>query len=228
MAKEDVKLLGLRLHPLVNRVQFGLNLKSIEYEFIEEKFPSKSDLLLKSNPIYQDVPVLIHGDKPVCDCNAIVQYIDEAWNSGPSILPSDRYDRAIARFWVAYIEEKWYPLVKEVRAAQGDEALREASERVVEGLVVLEKAFEKISKGKSFFGGENIGYIDLALGCYLGWLRATEEMNGVKLFHGENTPRLAEWAERFCCHDAVKGVLPETEVIVELAKRLQAMSPPPK
>ncbi|GMP94182.1 hypothetical protein CsSME_00043725 [Camellia sinensis var. sinensis] len=98
MAKNEVKLLGSSASPYVNRVQIALNLKSINYEFQQENLASKSDLLLKSNPIYKNIPVLIHVDKPICESLIIVQYIDEVWTSGPSILPPDPHNRTIACF----------------------------------------------------------------------------------------------------------------------------------
>ncbi|KAL0364107.1 UNVERIFIED_CONTAM: Glutathione S-transferase U17 [Sesamum angustifolium] len=97
-----VQLLGSRASPFSNRVQLALKLKSVEYEFVEEVFyANKSERLLNANPVYQKIPVLIHDAKPVCESLVIVEYIDEAWTgNGPSILPSDSYERAIARFWL--------------------------------------------------------------------------------------------------------------------------------
>ncbi|CAI9092758.1 OLC1v1028084C1 [Oldenlandia corymbosa var. corymbosa] len=214
MGKSDLKLLGLRASPFVNRVQFALNLKSLDYEFITENLPNKSELLLKSNPIHKKIPVLIHGDKPICESLVIVQYIDELWSDGPSILPADPYDRAIARFWAAYIDDKWFPALRQFRYSEG-ESRGELLEKLVEGVALLEDAFVKsCSKGKSFFGGENVGFLDLAFGCHLGWLRAVETIANVKILDKTKAPALAEWTERFTSHKAVKGTLPEPEELV--------------
>lgn len=103
---DDVRLLGSWSSPFVLRVRIALNIKQVKYQFLEETFGSKSDLLLKSNPVYKKIPVLIHGEKPICESLIIVDYIDQVWASGPAILPSDPYDRATARFWPTYIDEK--------------------------------------------------------------------------------------------------------------------------
>ncbi|CAL5338409.1 unnamed protein product [Camellia sinensis] len=221
MATSDVKLLGAWPSPFVNRVQIALNLKSIKYEFLEEQYGTKSELLLKSNPVHKKIPVLIHGDKPVCESLIIVQYIDEVWSFGPSIFPSDPYDAALARFWATYVDDKLLPMMMETRKAEGVEAKMAAFERLKEGLVVLEDAFAKCSKGKDFFGGDSIGYLDIAFGCCLGWIKASEKMMEVVLLDETKTPGLVGWAGRFCSHEAVKGTLPETEKLLEIAKRFQ-------
>ncbi|XAR64969.1 Glutathione transferase [Bertholletia excelsa] len=222
MAATDVKLLGVGPSPYVNRVQIALNLKSVNYEFPEQTMGSKSELVLKSNPVHKKIPVLIHGDKPICESLIIVQYIDEFWTSGPSILPSDPYDRALHRFWAAYIDDKLSPVMRELRMAETEEAKQVALDRSSEGLALLEEAFTECSKGKSFFGGDNIGYVDIAFGSSLGWVRASEKLAGVTLLDQAKTPGLVSWAHNFSSHQAVKGVIPETDKLVELFKMFQA------
>uniref|UniRef100_A0A7N0ZVY0 Glutathione S-transferase n=1 Tax=Kalanchoe fedtschenkoi TaxID=63787 RepID=A0A7N0ZVY0_KALFE len=105
----DVKLIGRWASPYSMRPRVALNIKSVGYKFLQEKAGEKSGLLLKSNPVYKKIPVLIHSDNIVCESRIIVQYIDQVWTSGRTILPEDPYERATARFWAAYIDDKWFP-----------------------------------------------------------------------------------------------------------------------
>ena len=217
-----MKVLGLWPSPFVMRPRIALNIKSVEYEMIEENLNPKSELLLKSNPVYKKIPVIIHNDKPVCESLIIVEYIDEAFPSGPSILPTDPHDRAIQRFWASYIDDKWFPRFHDVVQTQSEETRAAAIEEVKEGLVLLEDAFEKCSKGKPFFNGDTIGYLDIAFGCIVGWLHATGRMFNVVWLNQEKTPNLLAWAEKFCADDAVKDVMPEIEKLLEFAEIMKA------
>ncbi|MED6155633.1 Glutathione S-transferase U17 [Stylosanthes scabra] len=225
MATSEVKLLGAWPSPFVLRARIALNIKSVDYEFLQETFQPKSQLLLQSNPVYKKIPVLIHQDKPICESLIIVQYVDDVWSSnGPSILPLDPYDRAIARFWATYVDDKLFPAMKSIAGAKGEEERKRLIKEVEEGLALLEDAFKKITtKGNnnySFFGGDQIGYLDIAFGSLLGWLRVTEITNGVKLFDQVKTPGLVNSAESFSSHGAVKDVMPETHKLLEFAKTL--------
>ena len=110
--------------------------------------------------------------------------------------------------------------MRNIVMAKDEEARKALIDQVGEGLVLLEGAFRKCSEGKGFLGGDQIGYLDIAFGSFLGWLRAIEKMNGVKLMDETKTPGLLKWTNSFSSHPAVKDVFPETEKLVEFAKVL--------
>ncbi|RZB51816.1 Glutathione S-transferase U18 [Glycine soja] len=94
-------------------------------------------------------------------------------------------------------------------------------EEVRQGLALLKDVFKSSSKGMAFYGGNQIGFLDIALGSFLGWLRVTEISNAVKLLDQSNTPELVKCDERFCAHGVVKDVMPEIWKVVEFAKTLK-------
>ncbi|XP_074288259.1 glutathione S-transferase U17-like [Silene latifolia] len=218
----EVKVLGAWPSPFVMRPRIALNLKNVEYDFIVDFMKPKSELLLKSNPVHKKIPVLLHNDKPVCESNLIVQYIDEAFSSGLSILPSDPYDRAVHRFWAAYIDDKWCPVLMTIVRAETAEAKATALKQLKEGTILLEDAFVKLSNGKPFFGGDKIGYVDIAFGSLLSWVRMLERNNNVKLLDEAISPSLVAWADKFCADESVKDVMPDTDELVELVKIMLA------
>ncbi|KAL3841018.1 hypothetical protein ACJIZ3_025609 [Penstemon smallii] len=222
MGSDGVKVLGAWPSPFVLRVRIALRIKSVAYEFVEENVVvSKSELLLKSNPVHKQIPVLIHGDKPICESLVIVEYVDEAWpSSGPSILPSHPYDRATARFWAAYLDTKWFPKLRAILFGGGEET--SALEEVTQGLVWLEEALILKGQNLNFFGGEKIGYLDIALGSFLAWVRVVEKRSNVSLIDEDKTPNLFKWAHHFSTHPAVKDVLPQTDKLLDFAQYLIA------
>ncbi|KAJ1693407.1 hypothetical protein LUZ63_010105 [Rhynchospora breviuscula] len=225
--KNEIKLIGAWNSPFVMRPRIALNLKGVAYEMLQETDGKKSDLLLKSNPVYKKIPVLIHNGKPICESMIIVEYIDETWSSDrASILPSDSYDRAIARFWTAFVDDKIPNTNRKLRTlTKESEETEVEAEKLTAALQSLEEAFQKCSKGKIFFGGDDIGYLDIAFGSHLAWIKAVEKIVEIKFLDKKKIPSLVAWSERFCAHGAVKEVMPEADKLVEFIKaRLSASS----
>uniref|UniRef100_M4D7G2 Glutathione S-transferase n=1 Tax=Brassica campestris TaxID=3711 RepID=M4D7G2_BRACM len=193
MAQNDtVKLIGSWASPFSIRARAALHLKSVKYEYSDELCSQSLN---------------------------IVQYIDEAWSSGPSILPSHPVERANARFWALFIDEKIFGSLEAVGGAKDDEGRMAAAGKLMENLAILEEAFQKSSKGLGFFGGENIGFLDLACGTLLGPVSVIEAFSGVKFLRQETTPGLIQWGEKFRAHEAVKPYMPTPEEFVAFAKK---------
>ncbi|XP_037404675.1 probable glutathione S-transferase GSTU6 [Triticum dicoccoides] len=216
--EEGLTLLGFWTSPFALRARFALNLKGVPYEYVEEDLfgeRGKSPLLLASNPADGGkVPVLIHGGRPVAESLVILEYIDEAFPERlPRLLPppDDPRGRAAARFWAACVDQKLLPTWTPLYAGSTAEERAGAAREVV---AVLE-AFEGELGDRDFFGGDGVGLVDVALGGFLGWLRASEAMCGVRTVDPARTPRLAAWAERFGALDGVREVVPDAAPLVE-------------
>lgn len=103
-----------------------------------------------------------------------------------------------------------------------DEQSRKAYYETMDEVVGrIEDAFGKISKGKQFFGGDEIGFIDIVFGSTLGWLSVVETLYGRKFLVEAKAPSLVKWAERFASDPNENGLIPETDRLIERAKVLQ-------
>ncbi|WOL18359.1 COBRA-like protein 7 [Canna indica] len=60
-----------------------------------------------------------------------------------------------------------------------DEAKAEAIQQFCVAMKLLEGAFEALSKGKGFYGGDDIGYLDIAFGCFVPWIKIMSIKNGL-------------------------------------------------
>ncbi|WCJ18688.1 Glutathione S-transferase family protein [Euphorbia peplus] len=192
------------------RVIWALKLKGIEYENVFEDLSNKSSLLLQYNPVYKKIPVLVHDGKPISESLVILQYVDEIWNDQYPLMPQDPLDRAATRFWAKFGDDKvLHSVLFGVLSKQGKEQ-EEAILEVMENLKHLEKELE----GKKFFGGDEIGMLDLALGWIAYYVGVFEEVVGLKIMHQQNLPLLTQWIQDFGNLPIIKESWPPFDKLV--------------
>ncbi|KAG6638607.1 hypothetical protein I3843_10G046500 [Carya illinoinensis] len=222
MADDEVILLDYWVSMFGMRVRIALAEKEIKYESREEgllALGNKSDLLLKMNPIYKQIPVLVHNGKPVCESLNIVQYIDEIWNDRSPLLPSDPYQRAQARFWANFVDKKvTVPPRGGLLWGNGEE-----QEAAKNGLLETFKILEGELGDRPYFGGETFGFVDISLVTFSCWFRAFE-MFGKFSIEAE-FPKITEWAKRCMQRESVAKSLQDPqkvyEFVVEYRERLR-------
>ncbi|OMO71058.1 hypothetical protein COLO4_28396 [Corchorus olitorius] len=185
---EQVKLFKTWSTPFGLRITWALQLKGISYEAIDEDLSNKSALLLQYNPVYKKVPVLVHNGKPISESLVILEYIDETWKQNP-ILPEDPLERANARFWAKFSDEKLILSVWSAFTKEGKER-EEAMDASLKNLKFVEEEL----KGKKFFGGEKIGLADIVFGWLGNLLPIFEEVSGLKLLD-DRFPSLLAWTK---------------------------------
>ncbi|WJX76513.1 putative glutathione S-transferase [Trifolium repens] len=210
--QEEVKLFGMLASPFVSRVEIALKLKGIEYKYEEEKWGNLSDTLFKYNPVYKKVPVLVHNDKPISESLVIVEYIDETWKQNP-ILPSDSYKRALVRFWSNFIDDKYMNALRKVLYTIDEKERQTCIEESEVALQFLENELKD-----KFFGGEDIGLVDITAVFIAFWLPVLQEVMGLKLLNNEKFPKLYKWSQDFNNHPIVKEKLPPRETLLAFYK----------
>ncbi|XP_031262820.1 glutathione transferase GST 23-like [Pistacia vera] len=205
---KEAKLHGFWGSPFSHRVIWALKLKGVEYEYIEENFPNKSELLF----VYKKIPVFVHGGKPIAESLVILEYIEEIWPQNP-LLPTDAYEKAIARFWVKYGVEKasTFHSLFQTTGEEQDKAGKE----FLEVLKVLE---EQGLGDKMFFGGDAINLVDIAHGWLPHWFETIQEVIGIKLLEPTTLPRLYAWFNNFKEVTVIKENVPDPQKLLVYIK----------
>ncbi|KAK7272661.1 hypothetical protein RJT34_29402 [Clitoria ternatea] len=205
---DEVILLNFWLSPYGMRVMIALEEKGIKYENREEDFNKKSPLLLQMNPVHKKIPVLIHNGKPICESLNAVEYIDEVWNDQSPLLPSDPYQRAHARFWANYVDTKLYEAATRFWKTEGEEK-EAAKKELLESLKVLE---EQVGN-KPYFGGDNLGLVDVALVPLFFYFYTFSLYSN--FIDESQYPKIIAWAKRCTQKETVSKCFPEEQKVRE-------------
>ncbi|CAN1294923.1 Glutathione S-transferase U8 [Linum perenne] len=196
--EEEVKLLITSLSPFATRIVWALKLKGVEFEAIEEDLSNKSSSLVKYNPIHKKIPVLVHNGVAVSESLVILEYIDHVWNQTCPLLPTDPYQRARARFWAKFVDDK------------GKEGEKAAVKEAYENLKLMEKELE--ASGSNLFGGDKIGFVDLTFGCVVMLVDIVDQVKGVeqsdKMIDEVKFPLLAKWKHQLYLIPFITNNLP--------------------
>ncbi|KAL9383106.1 hypothetical protein Peur_023435 [Populus x canadensis] len=196
--------------PFSGRVRIALAEKGVKYDVYSEQNPRDgiSELLLQMNPVSKQLPTLIHNGRPVCESLIIVQYVDDVWKGKAPLLPSDPYQRAQSRFWADFIDKKVFEITKKIWTTKGEE-LEGAKKDFIECLKLLEGELGD----KPYFGGENLGYVDVAFVPFYCWFYAYETCGNFSI--EAECPKIIAWAKRCMQKESVSKSLEDPKKVYE-------------
>ncbi|XP_050367876.1 probable glutathione S-transferase isoform X1 [Argentina anserina] len=206
---DEVVLLGFWPSTYALRLRIALAEKGIKYEYKEEDvYNIKSQLLLESNPVHKKIPVLIHNGKPVNESLIALQYIDETWNDKAPLLPSDPYLRSQARFWADFVDNKVAVFGRKIWMTKGDEQ-EEAKKGLLDCLELLEGELGE----KPYFGGEALGFVDVALVPFYNWFSMYEKFGNFSI--EAERPQFVAWGKRCMLKESVSKSLPDQQKLYD-------------
>ena len=93
------------------------------------------------------------------------------------------------------------------KGEEKEKGVKEAREK----LKILESGLGE----KRFFGGDKIGFVDIAVGWIGCWVRLTEEGAEVNLVDAETMPLLNAWFESFLELPTIKECIPPWDKLLE-------------
>ncbi|KAL2499840.1 Glutathione S-transferase U7 [Abeliophyllum distichum] len=122
-------------------------------------------------------------NKPVAESLVILEYIEETWPQNP-LLPADPHERAMARFWLDFGQQKGLTFFSFFLAAGEDK--EKATREVLEILKIIQ---DQALADNKFFGGYKIGLLDISLGWLVHWFRCMQEVVGLHILEPSTLPR---------------------------------------
>ncbi|KAL7276132.1 hypothetical protein RUND412_000895 [Rhizina undulata] len=103
----ELKLFGSCFCPFVQRVWIALEVKGLNYQYIEVDPYKKPQSLLEVNPRGL-VPALKHGDWGCYESNVLLEYLEDL-GFGTQLLPQHPQLKATSRLWVDHINRNVVP-----------------------------------------------------------------------------------------------------------------------
>ncbi|WVZ61891.1 hypothetical protein U9M48_011699 [Paspalum notatum var. saurae] len=199
------------------RARIALRELGVPFRYVEEdlRVRERSELVLRMNPVHRSIPILIHaGRGPVCGSLNILEYIDEVWGmeKGAPLLPrDDPLQRAHARFWADFVDQKVFSTQTRFLKSRGEEKAAAGAE-----LLDQLRRLEGVLGDRPFFAGDGFGFLDAVLVPFSSMFYGYEQHGGFDL--ERECPGLVRWVRRCRERDSVRAVLPDEVQMYELHK----------
>lgn len=157
-----IKLYGFTISNYFNMVKMALIEKGIDYEFVDVR-PSQEEDVLKKSPMGK-VPYIETDHGFISETNVIFDYLEDL-GQGPSLLPTDPYERAKTRELIKEIE-LYIELPARTCFAEaffGGEVSDETKEKAKEALTKGIACLRRNGRFSPFVAGDRFTYADIML-----------------------------------------------------------------
>jgi len=175
-----------------------LHEKGIDFDVHEVDLGNKSEEFLSVSP-YGKVPVVSVNGVCLYESNVVNEYLDEV-HEIPRLMPAKPEQRALARSWMAFADDYFFPFISRIRMGSqrgfSDEQIQEAKEKLQDALSRLERQLDN----REYLMGEYT-LADIAHAGNFHRLRELAERGDVPL---EKYPNVTAWMERVESRESYK------------------------
>eukprot|EP01101_Sappina_pedata_P001465 TRINITY_DN11549_c0_g1_i1.p1 TRINITY_DN11549_c0_g1~~TRINITY_DN11549_c0_g1_i1.p1 ORF type:complete len:246 (-),score=111.25 TRINITY_DN11549_c0_g1_i1:84-821(-) len=164
----DLIYYGNRLCPYAHRAWWSIlekNITDMDYIHIDLRENKPEWYQAQVNPS-GTVPFIYHKGRSVAESLIVAEYIDEAFKTGNSLMPSEPIERADVRFIIAYYSDKIAPVFFRALSNKDPQLDQDFQAQVFKATKDLNDKFAAKSKGP-YFLGENLSLADIAIVPFL-------------------------------------------------------------
>jgi glutathione S-transferase len=201
MSEPMFQLFSFQLCPFAHRVRLALAEKGVAAEPIEVDLKNKPASFSQISP-HGRVPLLLHGKVKLWESAIINEYIDEVF-ADPPLMPASLPDRALARIWVKFADDRLYSATHSFIFTREEKARRKLVSEMLDSLWLLEdELMAKRLGGGPYVFGDRFTLTDIALYPWFEQVGALEQLNEFRL--PLDCVGLYEWRKAVSGREAVK------------------------
>jgi glutathione S-transferase len=200
--------------------------KGIEFTYTDIDFQNKPAEFLKVSR-YGKVPAIVHNGFEIYESAIINEYLEEVFPE-PALLPKDAGQKAIARIWIDYANNRFVPAFVKLLRGKTVEEQEQGRREFIEALLFIEQeGFGKLSGGGTYFLGEQLSLVDISFYPWFERLPVIEHFRKFEL--PAETPRIQKWWTALRERESIKAVANSKEFYLErFAKVLGEPTPTTK
>lgn len=211
----DLHFITAEVCPYAQRTHLALREKGLDYKHTEVDLKNKPAWFEEVSP-YSKVPVLKVGDQVVYESAIINEFVDENFD-GPSLMPSDPYQRAQARIWIDYSNTRFIDAFYGLLSAREPGAQAELAAKLTGCMEYMEDHGLAALGSDPYWLGAEVSLVDVAFWPFFERLPALTHYRGVGI--PERCTRLKAWAEAMEARDSVQSTMHQADYYINSMSR---------
>lgn len=186
--------------------------KGIEFTSTDIDFQNKPAEFLKVSR-YGKVPAIVHNGFEIYESAIINEYLEEVFPE-PALLPKDAGQKAIARIWIDYANNRFVPAFVKLLRGKTVEEQEQGHREFIEALLFIEQeGFGKLSGDGTYFLGDQLSLVDISFYPWFERLAVLENFRRFEL--PTETPRIQKWWASLRDRESIKAVANPQEFYIE-------------
>ncbi len=211
----DLHFITAEVCPYAQRTHLALREKGLDYKHTEVDLKNKPVWFEEVSP-YSKVPVLKCGDQVIYESVIINEFVDENFD-GPSLMPSDPFQRAQARIWIDYSNTRFIDAFYDLLSAREHGTQAELAAKLTACMEYMEDHGLAALGSDPYWLGTDVSLVDVAFWPFFERLPALTHYRGVGI--PERCTRLKAWAEAMEARDSVQSTMHQPDYYINSMSR---------